>query len=53
MSTFRASGRMPSRPAAFPDFSDLMALVISVLLGGLLLASGARMVVGCKVGRVC
>ena len=39
MSTFRASGGMPSGPAAFPDFSDLMALAISALLGGLVLTS--------------
>ena len=39
MSTFRASGGMPSWPAAFPDFSDFMALAISALLGGLVLAS--------------
>ena len=35
----RASGGMPSGPAAFPDFSDLMALAISALLGGLVLMS--------------
>ena len=39
MSTFRASGGMPSGPAAFPDLSDLMALAISALLGGLVLTS--------------
>ena len=36
MSTFRASGGMPTGPAAFADFSDLMALATSSLLGGLL-----------------
>ena len=39
MSTFRASGGMPSGPAAFPDFSDLMALAISASLGGSVLTS--------------
>ena len=39
MSTFRASGGMSSGPAAFPGFSDLMALAISALLGGLVLTS--------------
>ena len=39
MSTFRASGGMPSGPAAFPDFSDLMALAISASLRGSVLTS--------------
>ena len=39
VSTFRASGGMPSGPAAFTDFSDLMALAISASLGGLVLTS--------------
>ena len=39
MSALRASGVMLSGPAAFPDFSDLMALAISALLGGLVLTS--------------
>ena len=39
MSAFRASGGIPSGPAALPDLRDLIALVISVLLGGLILIS--------------
>ena len=39
MWTFTASGGMPSGPAAFPDFSDLMALAISASLGGSVLTS--------------
>ena len=34
MSAFRASGGMPSGPAALLDFSDFMALMISYLVGG-------------------
>ena len=45
MSAFRASGGIPSGPAALPDLRDLIALAISVLLGGLLLIS--RSWVGC------
>ena len=37
MSAFRASGGIPSGPAALPDLRDLIALAISVLLGGLIL----------------
>ncbi|RUS71184.1 hypothetical protein EGW08_021054 [Elysia chlorotica] len=33
MSALRASGGIPSGPAALPDLRDLMALVISALLG--------------------
>ena len=39
MSAFRAPGGIPSGPAALPDLRDLIALVISVLLGGLVLIS--------------
>ena len=39
MSVFRASGGIPSGPAALPDLRDLMSLAISVLLGGLMLIS--------------
>ena len=39
MSAFRASGGILSGPAALPDLRDLMALAISVLLGGLMLIS--------------
>ena len=39
MSAFNASGGIPSGPAAFPDFRDLMALAISFLVGGLVLMS--------------
>ena len=34
-SAFIASGRMLSGPAALPDFKDLMALLASALVGGL------------------
>ena len=34
ISAFSAAGCMLSGPAALPDFSDLMALVISILVGG-------------------
>ena len=37
MSAFRALGGMPSGPAALPDFSDFMTLMISYLEGGLVL----------------
>ena len=37
MSAFSASGGIPSGPAALPDLRCLMALVISVLVGGLAL----------------
>ena len=33
MSAFRVSGGMPSGPAALPDFSDFMTLMISYLVG--------------------
>ena len=39
MSALSASGGIPSGPAALPDLSDFMALVISALLGGLVLMS--------------
>ena len=39
MSAFRASGGIPSRPATFSDLKDLIALTISVLLGGMVLMS--------------
>ena len=39
MSAFRASGGISSGPAALPDLRDLIALAISVLLGGLVLIS--------------
>ena len=39
MSAFRASGGIPSGPAALPDLRDLIALAILVLLGGLVLIS--------------
>ena len=39
MSAFRASGGMPSGPAALPDLRVLMAFIISVLVGGLMLTS--------------
>ena len=38
-SAFSASGGMPSGPAALPDFKDLMALLTSALVGGLLFTS--------------
>ena len=34
ISVFSASGGMPPGPAALPDFSDFMALVISYLVAG-------------------
>ena len=37
MPAFRALGGMPSGPAALPDFSDFMTLMISYLVGGLVL----------------
>ena len=39
MSPFSASGGMPSGPATLPDLRDLMALVTSALVGGLMLMS--------------
>ena len=39
MSAFRASGGMPSGPAALPDLRVLMAFIIYVLVGGLMLTS--------------
>ena len=39
MSAFKASGCIPSGPAALPDFRDLMALLISLLVGGPVLIS--------------
>ena len=39
MSAFRASSGIPSRPATFSDLRDLIALLISVLLEGLVLMS--------------
>ena len=38
-SAFSASGGMPSGPAALPDFKDLMALLTSTLVGGLVFTS--------------
>ena len=39
MSAFNASGGIPLGPTGLPDLRDLMALVISVLVGGLVLMS--------------
>ena len=39
MSDFNALGGMPSGPATFPDFRDLMAFVTSALVGGFVLIS--------------
>ena len=38
-SAFSASGGMPSGPTALPNFKDLMALLTSALVGGLMLTS--------------
>ena len=38
-SAFSASGGMPSGPAALPDFKDLIALLTSALVGGLMLTA--------------
>ena len=50
MSTFRASGGMPSGPAALPDLRDLIALAISVLVGGLVLISSSWVAGGMSGG---
>ena len=49
-SALRASGGIPSGPAALPDLRDLMALVISVLLGGLVLMSRSSVAGGMSGG---
>ena len=38
-SAFSASGGMSSGPASLPDFKDLMALLTSALVGGLVFTS--------------
>ena len=50
-SAFSDSGGMPSEPAALPDLGDLMALVISILVDGLVLI--ARSLAGGRMsGRI-